>query len=184
MAGFPRLSGRLRLLTVATVGAVAATGMTAWPAATAMSGSTLGGAAMVTASSAVQVGVSTPTAGLSAAPPVTRRQLPVLGRPSTSAGAQSRTTFTPPRAVSAGLAPSAIVRGFDGVSALDNRAASGFDLEPPDEGLAAGNGFVVNFVNVTGQIQSTSGAVLMKPFSLNTFFHEPQTSRGRRGASV
>jgi len=57
------------------------------------------------------------------------------------------------------------------------RGYSGFDLEPPDQGLGAGNGYVVNFVNVTGQIQSTSGALLVRPFYLNTFFHEaPQAN--------
>ena len=69
-----------------------------------------------------------------------------------------------------------MLRSFDGVSAVDNKAASGFDLEPPDEGLGAGNGYVVNFVNVTGQVQSSSGSLLVKPFYLNTFFHETPTA--------
>lgn len=61
---------------------------------------------------------------------------------------------------------------FDGVDAIHNSATSGFDLEPPDEGLGAGHGFVVNFVNVTGAIYNTHGGMLGAPFFLNTFFGE------------
>jgi hypothetical protein len=61
---------------------------------------------------------------------------------------------------------------FDGVDAIDNKAASGFDLEPPDEGLGAGNGYVANFVNVTGAIYNTHGGMVQGPFYLNTFFGE------------
>ena len=176
MAGFAGYSRRFRMLTVATVGAVAVTALTSWPAATAVGGSTAGAAAAVSLSTAIQVGVSTPAATAGPSTPVGRRQLPLLGRSTTSAGATNLTALTAPRAASAGTARSAVLHTFDGVSALDNKAASGFDLEPPDEGLAAGNGYVVNLVNVTGQIQSTSGSLLVKPFFLNTFFQESPTA--------
>ncbi len=65
---------------------------------------------------------------------------------------------------------------FDGINALQNKAVSGFDLEPPDEGLGAGNGYVANFVNVTGAIYSSAGAMLTKPFYLNRFFGEVDTA--------
>ena len=51
---------------------------------------------------------------------------------------------------------SEVLANFDGVDAIQN-AATAFDLEPPDEGLGAGNGYVVNFVNVTGAIYNTHG---------------------------
>lgn len=174
MAGFAVFPRRLG---VVAVGALVVTGLASWPVATAAGGAASGGAAaVVSVSSAVQVGVSTPTASLSRATLVTRRQLPVLGRPTTSTNAHTLTTLTSPQVASAATARSTLLHSFDGVSALENKAAAGFDLEPPDEGLGAGNGFVVNFVNVTGQIQDTSGAVLVKPFYLNTFFKEPATA--------
>jgi hypothetical protein len=67
---------------------------------------------------------------------------------------------------------SAVLRNFDGVDAIQNRAAAGFNLEPPDEGLGAGNHYVANFVNVTGAIYDVNGALLAGPFYLNPFFGE------------
>jgi hypothetical protein len=61
---------------------------------------------------------------------------------------------------------------FDGVNAIQNGVTSGFDLDPPDEGLGAGHGFVANFVNVTGAIYNTHGGIAQGPFYLNTFFGE------------
>ena len=65
-----------------------------------------------------------------------------------------------------------LLANFDGVNAIQNNAAAGFDLEPPDEGLGAGNGFVANFVNVTGAIYNTHGGLVQGPFYLNDFFGE------------
>lgn len=65
-----------------------------------------------------------------------------------------------------------VLQNFSGVNAIQNRAAAGFNLEPPDEGLGASNSYVANFVNVTGAIYSTNGALLAGPFYLNTFFGE------------
>ncbi|MFZ2012635.1 MAG: hypothetical protein WAV00_02335 [Nocardioides sp.] len=64
-----------------------------------------------------------------------------------------------------------LLANFDGVDAIQN-AATAFDLEPPDEGLGAGNGYVVNFVNVTGAIYNTHGGMVQGPFYLNPFFGE------------
>lgn len=66
-----------------------------------------------------------------------------------------------------------LVADFDGVDAIQNKATAGFDLEPPDEGLGAGNGYVANFVNVTGAIYNMHGGLVQGPFYLNTFFGEP-----------
>ncbi len=65
-----------------------------------------------------------------------------------------------------------VLQNFDGVDAIQNRAAAGFNLEPPDEGLGAGNGYVANFVNVTGAIYRRNGTPVTGPFYLNTFFRE------------
>jgi hypothetical protein len=65
-----------------------------------------------------------------------------------------------------------LLANFDGVNAIQN-GATAFDVEPPDEGLGAGHGFVANFVNVTGAIYNMHGGMVQGPFYLNTFFDEP-----------
>ena len=102
-------------------------------------------------------------------------------RPLTQAGPQARRT--PPSTTGHALVGAArassrvgtfpkVLASFDGVDAVQNQAASGFNSEPPDEGLAAGQGKVVNFVNVTGRIYRQDGTPLTQPFYLNPFFHE------------
>lgn len=75
-------------------------------------------------------------------------------------------------ATTALVGKSPIVQNFDGIDAIQNRAAAGFNLEPPDEGLGASSSYVANFVNVTGAFYSTHGDLLAGPFYLNTFFGE------------
>lgn len=102
------------------------------------------------------------------------RVMPLL-RPQHPKSAFVRGTRTVPqatgqaRAARNGGAPAIV---FDGVNAIQNKRVAGFDLEPPDEGLGAGNGYVANFVNVTGAIYRTDGSVVTRPFYLNSFFHE------------
>lgn len=72
--------------------------------------------------------------------------------------------------------PGSLLQNFDGIDAIQNRAAAGFNLEPPDEGLGAGNGYVANFVNVTGGIYRANGRMVAGPFYLNRFFGEPDAT--------
>ena len=75
-------------------------------------------------------------------------------------GDAGRQAARPPHAKSTKLsarAASTLLANFDGVNAIQNSVTAGFDLEPPDEGLGAGHGFVANFVNVTGAIYNTHG---------------------------
>lgn len=65
-----------------------------------------------------------------------------------------------------------VLNNFDGVNALQNDSISQ-PLEPPDEGLAAGGGYVANFVNLTGAFYTTGGATAAGPFSLFSFYGEP-----------
>ena len=105
--------------------------------------------------------------------PLRKHLLPTLVPPGRG-GAQARQAARPhaqPTRV-AERSSSVLLANFDGVNAIQNRVASGFDLEPPDEGLGAGHGFVANFVNVTGAIYSTHGSLVQAPFYLNTFFGE------------
>jgi hypothetical protein len=63
--------------------------------------------------------------------------------------------------------------GFEGISHRDQRLADGgnaFSLEPPDQALCVGNGFVLESVNLAVRAFSTAGAPLSATQSLNTFF--------------
>ncbi|MEO7002660.1 MAG: hypothetical protein ABI068_12675 [Ktedonobacterales bacterium] len=117
------------------------------------------------------------SAALLGSKPAQHRPVKVTMRP------QPKSSKTQPAIV--GHAPSAsglkrlgagsLLGNFDGINAIQNSAAAGGDLEPPDEGLAAGNGYVMNVVNLTGAIYTTNGTTVAGPFSLGTFFNESQT---------
>lgn len=169
-----RAPKRARLLSSLATLALLTAGTSA--AATPASAATPAAVAHARASHATFLGSSTPASAGTPAPSAHRHQLPFLRRPHSHATSARTAPSSMPRATSSRLAAASLVHAFDGVNAIDNKKASGFDLEPPDEGLAAGNGFVVNFVNVTGLLQSTSGKRLVAPFYLNTFFHESLTA--------
>jgi hypothetical protein len=69
--------------------------------------------------------------------------------------------------------------GFPGISHADQRLANNgnqFSLEPPDQGLCAGNGFVVETVNDAVEVFSTTGHQILKPVTtLSSFFNLPPT---------
>ncbi len=63
--------------------------------------------------------------------------------------------------------------GFDGLSNIDQRTANNgnqFSLEPPDQGLCAGNGFVVETVNDVIRVYDKVGNPLTGAEDLNSFF--------------
>jgi hypothetical protein len=69
------------------------------------------------------------------------------------------------------------VSGFAGLSHFDQRFAgtgnyvnTQFSLEPPDQGLCVGNGFVMEAVNDALAIYHTSGAQVGGPAALNQFY--------------
>ncbi len=66
-----------------------------------------------------------------------------------------------------------VLQNFNGVSAFDNFNVNGFQVEPPDQGLCVGNGFVVELVNLAGAIYHTDGSPAVGPFNLQGFFGEP-----------
>jgi hypothetical protein len=62
---------------------------------------------------------------------------------------------------------------FDGLNHRNQRLANGgkqFSVEPPDQGLCAGNGFVMEAVNDVLRIFDTSGNPLTGVVDLNTFY--------------
>ncbi len=65
---------------------------------------------------------------------------------------------------------------FDGLNHRDQRLANGgnqFSLEPPDQGLCVGNGYLVETTNSVLRVRSTAGAALTGVQDLNTFFGYP-----------
>lgn len=63
--------------------------------------------------------------------------------------------------------------GWDGLSHVDQRLARNgnqYSLEPPDQGLCAGNGYVVETINNAIRVFSTSGTPLTPTVALSTFF--------------
>ena len=65
---------------------------------------------------------------------------------------------------------------FTGINHRDQRLANGgnqFSLEPPDQGLCAGNGFVLETVNTVMRVFDTHGNPKTDVIDLNTFYGYP-----------
>jgi hypothetical protein len=106
-------------------------------------------------------------------------QFPVLLPPMKRTGAalEQVQTTTPLAAVpDAAAQPS--FRGFTGLTHLDQRFANGgnqFSHEPPDQGLAVGNNFVMEAVNCAINIYDVNGVVqLPRPLALTEIFRLPE----------
>ena len=71
--------------------------------------------------------------------------------------------------------------GFNGLSHYDSRTASGgnqYSLEPPDQGLCVGNGYVVETINDVTAVYSAGGSLLAGPTALNAFYgYSPSIDR-------
>ena len=66
-----------------------------------------------------------------------------------------------------------LLANFDGVGSLDSGITNfGAEFEPPDQGLCAGNGFVVEMVNSAYRVYDTKGNSLAGPFNINKVFHD------------
>jgi hypothetical protein len=69
-----------------------------------------------------------------------------------------------------------LLGGHEGLNFHDQRYANGgnqFSVEPPDQGLCAGNGFVMESVNDVLAIYDRAGNELVGPVDLNTFYGYP-----------
>ena len=71
--------------------------------------------------------------------------------------------------------------GFNGLSHRDSRTASGgnqFSLEPPDQGLCVGNGYVIETINDVLAVYDTHGTMVAGPEALNAFLgYHPAINR-------
>jgi len=76
------------------------------------------------------------------------------------------------------------VLSFDGLNHFAQRTANGgnqFSVEPPDQGLCTGNGFVLETVNDVMAVYNTAGTMLKGPVDLNTFYgYAPAIVRATR----
>jgi hypothetical protein len=89
--------------------------------------------------------------------------------------------------------PNAVVRNapqllasFDGMNHRDQRTANGgnqFSLEPPDQGLCAGAGHVVEAINDVFRVFNADGTGQTGVVDLNTFFGYPPAINRTTGAS-
>ncbi len=70
-----------------------------------------------------------------------------------------------------------------GLNAHDLAATHGFAVEPPDQGLCASNGYVVEMVNLNLQVFDANLKALSGPMVLETFFKEG-IAFGARGGDV
>jgi hypothetical protein len=87
-----------------------------------------------------------------------------------------------PKGKASTIAPSAspgtgntnpLLHNFNGISSVDSAKVNGLDVEPPDQGLCVGNGYVAEFVNLALTVYSPSGTIIRGPQSLPNFFGEP-----------
>ena len=82
---------------------------------------------------------------------------------------------------------------FEGLNLHDQRFANGgnqFSVEPPDQALCAGNGFIVEAVNDVFRAYHTDGSAATGVIDLNTFYNYPPAlvrsgpHAGERGPSI
>jgi hypothetical protein len=77
-----------------------------------------------------------------------------------------------------------LLTSFAGLNLRDQRLANGgnqFTVEPPDQGMCAGNGFVLESVNDVLRVFDTSGNALQGVVDLNTFYgYAPAIVRSTR----
>ncbi|MGZ3611810.1 MAG: hypothetical protein ACXVBU_17300, partial [Ktedonobacteraceae bacterium] len=69
-----------------------------------------------------------------------------------------------------------LLKSFNGINHRDQRLASGgnqFSLEPPDQGLCVGNGFVMETVNDALAVYDSNGNILKAVTALNAFYGYP-----------
>jgi hypothetical protein len=91
--------------------------------------------------------------------------------------AKASNDVTTPNPTGRDVSTSGNFSGFDGLNHFDQAHAgtgvyanSQYSLEPPDQGLCVGNGFVLESVNTALQVFNTAGSALTAPQALNQFF--------------
>jgi len=112
--------------------------------------------------------------------PIPSKEAARHGLVANSAAATASSTFPPPEP----NVPSDFVvpfqsigfQGFNGISHIDSRTANSgnqFSVEPPDQGLCVGNGYVMEAVNDAVRVFDTEGNPLTGVEDINSFFGFP-----------
>ena len=60
--------------------------------------------------------------------------------------------------------------GFPGLTTIDTANSNGFVVTPPDQGLCAGNGFILEAINLSLAVYNMTGTQITTPVSINSFF--------------
>jgi hypothetical protein len=113
--------------------------------------------------------------------PIPSKEAARLSRVANTASANSSSTFPPPEP----SVPSDFVvpfqslgfQGFNGLSHIDTRTANNgnqFSIEPPDQGLCVGNGYVMESVNSAVRVFDTQGNPLTGVEDIATFFGQAE----------
>jgi hypothetical protein len=117
-------------------------------------------------------------AGLAAQQQTARRR--VVNRSlSRRPGAEAAARVAPaaPESVAGAAAPEAsLLKSFNGLTPRDQRLANGgnqFTVEPPDQALCVGNGYVLESVNTVLRVFDTSGNPRTGVIDLNSFYGYP-----------
>ena len=76
------------------------------------------------------------------------------------------------------LAAPLVLQQFEGLSDADDIAVVKAQANPPDNGLAAGPGHVVQMVNIVGRTTDKTGKIVSGPFSLKSFFDGDPDAEG------
>lgn len=124
-----------------------------------------------------EVAKTRPDADVSTVGPESKALLPELRPPMQHTGRVPSPRIPSTARVGEAAAAAAVgrFRGFNGLTHLDQRNARNgnqFSVEPPDQALAVGNGFVLEAVNSALNIYDTSGVQLLaRPLALTEFFN-------------
>ncbi len=83
-----------------------------------------------------------------------------------------------------------VLQALQGLNFFDQRFSNGgnqFSVEPPDQALCVGNGFVVEATNDVFKVLTTAGTSVIASMDLNTFYGYPAAinrTTGARGPSI
>jgi len=170
-----------RILVVALAGGGLLVAASSVPAQATPAASTSGSSSVVVSSQTGQPGLSAkvlrsaaaaaPTSGAVSVPPA--RGARSLPRTSPVGAARVAAPTASSATPDAAGAAAHLLRSFDGTSSKDSQFTN-FDakFEPPDQGLCAGAGFVLEPVNSAYRIYDTKGNTLRGPFNVNELFNE------------